>query len=80
MPTTAGICLKSIFCCVHLQKSGLLVWLKLDYSDLESASGYVRDVSNVGHWGMGDVELAIDSLETFQSTKFLIQKSFQENK
>ncbi len=71
---------KNIFCCVHLQKSGLRVWLKLNYLDLESPPEYVRDVSNIGHWGVGDVELAIDSLERFQNAKFLIQKSFEENK
>jgi len=71
---------KNIFCCVHLQKSGLRVWLKLNYSDLESPPEYVRDVSNIGHWGVGDVELAIDSIQRFQSAKGLIQKSFEENK
>ncbi len=71
---------KNIFCCVHLQKSGLRVWLKLNYTDLENPPEYVRDVSNVGHWGVGDVESAIDSLERFQSAKVLIQKSFEENR
>ena len=71
---------KNIFCCVHLQKSGLRVWVKLNYSDLENPSNYVRDVSNIGHWGVGDVELTIDSFERFQSGKVLIQKSFEENK
>ncbi|OYD14399.1 hypothetical protein CH333_08140 [candidate division WOR-3 bacterium JGI_Cruoil_03_44_89] len=70
---------KNIFCCVHLQKSGLRVWLKLNYSDLESPPEYVRDISNIGHWGVGNVELAIDSLGRFQIAKVLIQKSFEEN-
>jgi len=71
---------KNIFCCVHLQKSGLRIWLKLNYSDLENPSDNVRDVSSVGHWGVGDVELAIDSHERFNNSKHLIQKSFDENK
>lgn len=71
---------KNIFCCVHLQKSGLRAWLKLNYSDLESPPEYVRDVSNIGHWGVGDVELTIDSLDRFQNAKVLIQKSFEKNK
>jgi len=71
---------ENIFCCVHLQKSGLRVWLKLNYPDLENPPEYVRDVSNIGHWGVGDVELAIDSLERFQNAKVLIQKSFEKNK
>jgi len=72
-------CSKTIFCCVHLQKSGLRVWIKLNFSDLENPPEYVRDVSRVGHWGVGDVELTIDSIEKFQSAKYLIQKSFEEN-
>ena len=71
---------KNIFCCVNLQKSGLRIWLKLNYSNLESPPEYVRDVSNIGHWGVGDVELAIDSIQRFQSAKSLIQKSFEENR
>ncbi|MCL0080190.1 DUF5655 domain-containing protein [Dehalococcoidia bacterium] len=71
---------KNIFCCVHLQKTGLRVWLKLNYSDLESPPEYVRDVSKIGHWGVGDVELAIDTMQRFESAKGLIQKSFEENR
>jgi hypothetical protein len=71
-------CGKNIFCCVHLQKSGLRVWLKLNYSELENPPEYVRDVSKIGHWGVGDVELTIDSIEKFHSAKYLIQKSFEK--
>ena len=67
---------KHIFCSVCLWKSGLSIWVKLNYSDLENPPEYVRDVSNLGHWGVGDVELAIDSLERFQDAKSLVQKSF----
>ncbi len=71
---------ENIFSCVNVQKSRLRIWLKLKYSDLESPPEYARDVSNVGHWGVGDVELAIDSLERFQNAKALIQKSFEKNR
>lgn len=71
---------KSVFCSVTLLKSGLRVWLKLDYAHLENPPEYVRDVRNLGHWGVGNVELAIDSLDRFQSAQVLIQKSFEENK
>ncbi|MFH1371439.1 MAG: DUF5655 domain-containing protein [Planctomycetota bacterium] len=70
----------NIFCCVHLQKSGLRVWLKLKYAELESPPEYVRDVSNVGHWGTGDIEVAIDSISKLQDVKALIQKSFYKNR
>lgn len=71
---------KNIFCCIHIQKSGLRIWLKLKYSNLEHPPDFVRDVSNIGHWGVGDVEMAIDSVERFHNAKQLILKSFEETK
>lgn len=71
---------KNIFCSVHIQKSGLRIWLKLKYSNLENPPEFVRDVSNIGHWGVGDVEMAIDSIERFQNAKSFIVKSFEANK
>lgn len=70
---------KAIFCCVHLQKSGLRIWLKLNYSRVENSPEYVRDVSKLGHYGVGDVEIGIDSLEKLQIANSLIRKSFEEN-
>jgi len=71
-------CGKDIFCCVHLQKSGIRIWLKLNCSELDNPPEYIRDVSKIGHWGVGDVELIINSIEKFQSAKYLIQKSFEK--
>ncbi len=71
---------KNIFCCIHTSNSGLRIWLKLKYSDLQSPPEYVRDVSNIGHWGTGDVELAVDTLDKFHTAKDLVQKSFERNK
>lgn len=70
----------SIFCCVHLLKSRLRVWLKLRFSELGSPPDYVRDVSGIGHWGVGDVEVSIDSLERFRHAKEFIRESFERNK
>ena len=71
---------KATFCSVHLQKSGLRVWVKLKYSHLENPPNYVRDVSSIGHWGVGDVEIGIDSLEKLQAAKSFIRQSFEKNK
>jgi predicted transport protein len=71
---------KHIFCCINISNSGLRVWLKLKYSELNNPPAYVRDVSRVGHWGSGDVELVIDKSEKLQSAKIFIQKSFDKNK
>lgn len=71
---------KRIFCSIHLCMSGLRVWLKLKYPELENPLEYIRDVSHIGHWGVGDVEIRIDSLAKFQNSKALIQMSFDKSK
>ena len=71
---------KDIFCCIHLQKSGLRVWLKLKYSRLTSPPDYVRDVSNIGHWGVGDVEVGVNSVERVAAVLPLIRQSYDESR
>lgn len=67
---------KRVFCSAHLQRSGLRVWLKLDPSEIPASANYARDVSNIGHWGVGDVELAIDSMDRLLDAQPLIRASF----
>jgi predicted transport protein len=69
-----------IFCCVHIDKSKIRIWLKLKYDDLNNPPSYARDVSKVGHWGTGDVEVNIADEASLEGAKPLIRKSFEENK
>ncbi len=69
-----------IFCCVHIDKSKLRVWLKLNFADLHNPPSYTRDVSKVGHWGNGNVEVNITDEASLEGAKPLIRKSFEENK
>lgn len=71
---------KNIFCSVHLTQSGLRVWLKLKFSRLISPPDYVRDVSSIGHWGAGDVEVAINSVQRVEGALPLIHQSYEESK
>lgn len=67
---------KAIFCCAHLQQSGLRVWVKTDPKALDPSESFARDVSKIGHWGVGDVELAIDSLERLRVAQKFVRESF----
>jgi len=71
---------KRTFCSVHVLKSGLRVWLKLRYADLVEPPAFARDVSRIGHWGVGDVELSVDSLERLEDAKRFILQSFEANR
>ena len=69
---------KHVFCSAHLQRSGLRVWLKLDPTEIPASSGHARDVSNIGHWGVGDVALAIDNTERLLDAEPFIRASFDK--
>jgi len=67
---------KKIFCSVHTQNKGLRVWLKLAYADLDGPPPFARDVSRVGHWGVGDLELALSRPDQLDLAGPLIRQSF----
>jgi len=65
------------FCWLHIQQGGIRVWLKLSYDRLEDAPPFARDVSSIGHWGGGDLELAITSPAQIEQSSRLIRESFE---
>jgi predicted transport protein len=68
---------KAIFCCAHLQQAGLRVWVKTDPKSIDPSSPFTRDVSKIGHWGVGDIELAIDSRDRLRDADQFIRTSFE---
>lgn len=69
--------LKNFACVeVHPHKHNLLVYLKVDPKTIELVDGFSRDVSAIGHFGTGDLELRIDSAERLALAEPLIKKSY----
>jgi hypothetical protein len=68
----------AIFCCAHLQQGGLRVWVKTDGQKPEFLPPFARDVSRIGHWGVGDVELAVNSLGRLRDAEAFVRKSFEK--
>lgn len=68
---------KDIFCSAHLQQGGLRVWVKTDPKELDTSSSFARDVSRIGHWGVGDVELAVNSLDRLRDAEAFVRRSFE---
>lgn len=70
---------KSNFCQIHGQKSGMKIWLNLEIKEIsEQASLNVRDVSNIGHWGMGNIECVVKNELDFDWLIILIQKAYEK--
>ncbi len=61
------------------QDPKLQLLLKLEPESIAMEDGFSRDVTHIGHWGTGNVELTIRSLEDLEKSKPLIQRAFEEN-
>lgn len=69
--------LKNFACVeVHTQPKKISMFLKVDPTTLTLENGFSRDVREVGHFGTGDLELSIRSVEDFEKAKPLIQQSY----
>jgi predicted transport protein len=64
---------------VVAQKKKLILNLPLDVSTVSFKEGFSRDVTNIGHWGCGAVELYLQSGADFEKAKPLIDRAFDEN-
>lgn len=67
------------FACVEIkpQVGVIRVYLKIDPTSIIIKEGFSRDVSNIGHFGTGDLELTIGSYEDLDEAKPLILQSYE---
>ncbi len=60
-------------------KSGLKIWVNLEIIELsEEENLKVRDVSKIGHWGMGNVECFVENGSEIDWIVSLINKSYKK--
>lgn len=73
--------LKNFVCMSLISKLDphLFLILKLDPETVKLEEGFSRDVSRIGHWGTGDLELTLRSPADFEKAKALIERAYQEN-
>ena len=67
------------FMCVEVHPSSIILYLKLDPTKETLAGGFSRDVSTIGHWGTGDLEVTITDDVTYEQAKNLIEKAYFNN-
>ncbi len=63
--------------CVEVQRRRLLLYLKLDPSEMSQLPKNARDVSQIGHYGTGDFELSVSNEEGFEEAKRFIEMAYQ---
>jgi predicted transport protein len=64
------------FVCLELQRNRVLLYLKLDPSEVQPLPPNARDVREIGHYGTGDFELSIRSKEEAEAARDLISSAF----
>jgi len=69
---------KSNFFDIHFLKSGLWCWLNMKKGELDDPKIITRDVSSIGHYGVGDYELFINEDSDLDYCMFLIKQSYNK--
>jgi len=66
------------FACVEFRPTTgkILMFVKVDPATVQLEAGFTRDVSNVGHFGTGDLEITLSKAEDLEKAKSLIELSY----
>lgn len=69
------------FACVEFRPSAekILVFVKVDPESVPLEPGFTRDVSNVGHFGTGDLEITLTKPEDLDRASPLIKRSYEDS-
>ena len=67
------------FACVEIRISTdeILVFTKVDPETIHLEDGFTRDVSQIGHYGTGNLEIKLKTTEDLEKAKPLLIKSYE---
>lgn len=54
------------------------IFVSMDHAEVVDPKGITKDVAGVGHWGTGDVEMMMDSLDQLEDIMAIIEQAFQK--
>ena len=63
--------------CMELQKQRVLLYVKLDPKKVDLPGGIARDVSDIGHYGTGDLELSVRTQGELEKVKPVLEQAYQ---
>jgi len=64
--------------CMEIQKQAVILSLKLDPEEIIPMPDIGRDMTETGHWGTGDLELTIKTIDDVEIAKSYIEKAYQK--
>ena len=72
--------LKTNFVDIVPQKSRLRLTVNLDFDEVYDPKGICKDVTDLGRWGNGNVEIAFDTLDILDSIMEIIMQAIDKQK
>lgn len=70
--------LKNFVCMeIYPQARTVTLFLKLEPNTVPLESGFTRDVSNVGHFGTGDLQVTLKSMADFEKAQPLLLRAYE---
>lgn len=69
------------FACLEVFPSEkfIRIYLKVDLATISLEDGFTRDVTNVGHFGTGNLQVTIKSIDDFKKAQPLITQSYDKS-
>jgi predicted transport protein len=64
--------------CVEVKKQKVILYLKVNPKEFDSLPDIARDVSEIGHYGTGDLEMTVDSNEDIEVAKEFITLAYRK--
>src|SRR5690606_29451826 len=64
--------------CMMINKSEVVLFLKLNPREISDLPSFARDVTEIGHYGTGDLELTIKSEDELERAHALIDLAYQK--
>ena len=65
------------FADVVIQSSRLRLAINMKFGDVVDPKGICKDITGVGRWGNGDVEVYLDSLDQLDDVMEIIEQAFR---
>lgn len=64
--------------CMEPQRKKVTLFVKLDPKNTPGPKGLSRDVTNIGHFGTGDLEVTVTSLSELELAKPFLKQAYEE--
>jgi predicted transport protein len=64
--------------CMEVKQQRVLLYLKLDPKVARGPKGISRDVTDVGHYGTGDLEVSLKNVQDLEAAKPFVQKAYEQ--